>query len=44
MEDVERDLIIQALERTQNNRTQAAELLGMTRDQIRYAIRKHGLE
>ncbi len=40
---VERDLIRQALERTGGNRTQAARLLGLSRDQLRYRIDKHGL-
>jgi len=44
LEEVEKDLIRQALERTQGNRTRAAELLGITRDQVRYKIEKHGLE
>ena len=43
LEDVERDLVSQALERTGGNRTQAAELLGITRDQIRYKIEKFEL-
>jgi transcriptional regulator with GAF, ATPase, and Fis domain len=42
-EDLERDLVRQALERTGGNQTQAARLLGMTRDQIRYRIRKFDL-
>lgn len=40
---VEKDLVRQALERTQGNQTKAAALLGITRDQIRYKIEKHGL-
>ncbi len=43
IEDVEKDLLRQALERTQGNRTRAAELLGMTRDQIRYKMEKYDL-
>ena len=42
--EVEKDLIRQALTRTDGNRTQAAELLGLSRDQIRYKISKHGLD
>jgi DNA-binding NtrC family response regulator len=42
-EDLERDLVRQALERTGGNQTRAARLLGMTRDQIRYRIRKFAL-
>jgi transcriptional regulator with GAF, ATPase, and Fis domain len=42
-EDLERDLVLQALERTGFNQTRAAKLLGMTRDQIRYRVRKFAL-
>jgi DNA-binding NtrC family response regulator len=40
---LERDLVAQALERTDGNQTRAAALLGMNRDQIRYRIEKFGL-
>ncbi len=43
LDDVESSLIRQALARTQGNQTKAAQLLGITRDQIRYKIEKHGL-
>ncbi|MDP6956517.1 MAG: sigma 54-interacting transcriptional regulator, partial [Planctomycetota bacterium] len=43
-ETVERDLVRQALERCSGNRTRAAQLLGMNRDQIRYRIDKFRLE
>jgi DNA-binding NtrC family response regulator len=42
-EELERDLVQQALERTRGNQTAAATLLGMNRDQIRYRIEKFGL-
>jgi two-component system response regulator AtoC len=42
-EELERDLVVQALERTGGNQTRAAALLGMNRDQIRYRIEKFGL-
>jgi hypothetical protein len=42
-EDLERNLVRQALERTRGNQTRAAKLLGMTRDQIRYRVRKFAL-
>jgi transcriptional regulator with PAS, ATPase and Fis domain len=42
-EDLERDLVVQALERTRGNQTRAGLLLGMNRDQIRYRIEKFGL-
>jgi DNA-binding NtrC family response regulator len=41
---VERDLLRQALERTGGNRTRAAALLGLTRDTMRYRMKKHGLD
>jgi two-component system, NtrC family, response regulator AtoC len=44
LEQVERDLVIQALRRTGGNQTQAARLLHLNRDQIRYRIEKFGLE
>ena len=42
-EELERDFVRQALERTGGNQARAARLLGMTRDQIRYRIRKFAL-
>jgi two-component system response regulator AtoC len=44
LEQVERELVIQALSRTGWNHTKAAALLGLNRDQIRYRIEKFGLE
>ncbi len=44
LEEVERDLLRQALERVQGNRTRAARLLGINRDRIRYRIQKFHLE
>jgi two-component system, NtrC family, response regulator AtoC len=43
LEDVERSLVTQALERTGWNQSRAATLLGVNRDQIRYRIEKFGL-
>jgi transcriptional regulator with PAS, ATPase and Fis domain len=42
MEEVERQLLLQALERTHGNQSQAAQLLGLNRDQVRYRIEKFG--
>ncbi|MBI5418614.1 MAG: sigma-54-dependent Fis family transcriptional regulator [Deltaproteobacteria bacterium] len=42
LEDVERDFIRQALEMTQGNQTKAAESLGLTRDALRYRMKKYG--
>ena len=44
IEDVERRLVVMALERTRGNQTRAAALLGLHRDQIRYRIEKFGLK
>jgi transcriptional regulator with PAS, ATPase and Fis domain len=43
LEELERDLVTQALERTGGNQTKAGELLGMTRDQIHYRMEKFNL-
>jgi two-component system, NtrC family, response regulator AtoC len=43
IEELERDLVSQALARTGGNQTRAAALLGMNRDQIRYRVEKFGL-
>ena len=42
-DDLEKDIVLQALERTGWNQTRAGELLGMTRDQIHYRMEKFGL-
>jgi two-component system response regulator AtoC len=44
LEQLERSLVVQALERTGWNQTKAAALLGVNRDQIRYRIEKFHLE
>jgi DNA-binding NtrC family response regulator len=43
LEDVERQLVVQALERSNGNQTHAGHLLGINRDQVRYRIEKFGL-
>ncbi len=43
LEEVERALIRQALERADGNKSHAARLLGLTRDTLRYRLEKHGL-
>jgi DNA-binding NtrC family response regulator len=43
LEDVERQLLVQALERAGGNQTHAGHLLGINRDQVRYRIEKFGL-
>jgi len=44
LEQLERSLVIQALQRSGWNQTRAAALLGVNRDQIRYRIEKFKLE
>jgi len=44
LEQLERSLLVQALDRTGWNQTRAAALLGLNRDQIRYRIEKFQLE
>ncbi|OHB77080.1 MAG: Fis family transcriptional regulator [Planctomycetes bacterium RBG_16_59_8] len=43
IEELERNLVEQALHRTSGNQTKAAELLGITRDQLRYRMEKFKL-
>jgi two-component system, NtrC family, response regulator AtoC len=43
LDELERSLVVQALERSGGNQTKAATLLGLNRDQIRYRIEKFGL-
>jgi len=43
LDELERDLVAQALTRAGGNQTRAAALLGLNRDQIRYRIEKYGL-
>jgi two-component system, NtrC family, response regulator AtoC len=44
LEQLERSLVVQALERSAWNQTRAAAMLGLNRDQIRYRIEKFKLE
>jgi DNA-binding NtrC family response regulator len=41
--DMERRMVSEALERTQGNVTKAAQLLGLTRDALRYRMDKYGI-
>jgi transcriptional regulator with GAF, ATPase, and Fis domain len=43
LEAVERQLVVQALDRAGGNQTRAGVLLGINRDQVRYRIEKFGL-
>ncbi len=44
LEDIEREAIVRALEKTRYNKTAAAKLLGMTFRALRYRIKKLGIE
>jgi DNA-binding NtrC family response regulator len=44
LEQLERSLVVQALERSGWNQTKAASMLGLNRDQIRYRVEKFKLE
>ncbi len=44
VEDVQREAIVAALEQTRYNKTAAAKLLGLTFRQLRYRIKKLGIE
>jgi transcriptional regulator with PAS, ATPase and Fis domain len=43
LEDVEKKLIREALERASGNQSKAARLLGISRDTLRYRLKKHNL-
>jgi len=43
LEKLEEDLVRQSLEQTRNNQTRAAQLLGISRDSLRYRMKKIGL-
>lgn len=43
LEELERDLLIQALQRTEHNQTKAAKLLGISRHTLIYRMEKFGL-
>jgi two-component system, NtrC family, response regulator AtoC len=44
LDEVEKSLIGQALERTEGNKSRAARLLGLSRDTLRYRVEKYGLD
>ena len=44
IEDAERALIVDALDRTSGNISAAARILGVTRNTLRYRVRKYKLE
>lgn len=44
LEELEREFLCQALERTSGNKTSAARLLGLSRDTMRYRLEKYGIQ
>jgi transcriptional regulator with PAS, ATPase and Fis domain len=44
LEDVERRLLLSALERASRNKTKAARLLGLSRDTLRYRLEKYRID
>ena len=43
LEDIERHLIVSALQQADNNKSKATRLLGLTRDTLRYRLEKFKL-
>jgi transcriptional regulator with GAF, ATPase, and Fis domain len=44
IEEMEREMVCRAMRATGSNVTRAAELLGLTRDQLRYRLKRLGLK
>lgn len=44
IEETERNAILQALEKTRHNKTQAARLLGISFRALRYRLKKLGID
>jgi len=44
LDDIEKELIQQALHYANGNKTQASKLLKISRDTLRYKVKKHNLE
>jgi transcriptional regulator with PAS, ATPase and Fis domain len=44
LENLEKNLIQQALEKANHNKTLAAKLLNISYDSLRYQVKKYGLE
>ncbi len=44
LDELEKDLIVQALEKAKNNKTLAAKLLNISRDSLRYQLKKLDME
>ena len=44
MEDMERKMIIEAMEKAGDHQTKAAEILGISERMLRYKLKKYGLK
>lgn len=44
LDELEKQLVLQALQKSKNNKTKAARLLGLTRGTFRYRLEKYGLK
>jgi DNA-binding NtrC family response regulator len=44
VDELEKNLIIEAMEKSQNNQTKAAEFLGISERMLRYKLKKYGLK
>jgi DNA-binding NtrC family response regulator len=44
LEDLEKDLILQALDKADHNKTHAAKLLNISYDSLRYQLKKFGIQ
>ena len=44
LEELEKDLILQAMEKADHNKTQAAKLLNISYDSLRYQLKKFGIQ
>ena len=44
VEELEKKLIVESMEKTQDNQTKAAEILGISERMLRYKLKKYGLK
>ena len=44
LDDLEKKLIIESMEKTQDNQTKAADILGISERMLRYKLKKYGLK
>jgi DNA-binding NtrC family response regulator len=44
VDELEKKLIIEAMEKTQDNQTKAADILGISERMLRYKLKKYGLK